>query len=209
MITTEEIYEYCEHHTTTPNFILPKLERETHLRTTQPHMISGLLQGELLTMLVKISGAKQILDIGTFTGYSAICLAAGLSEGIVHTIDIDEEKTDWVKSSIREAGLDSRVRIYTGKAGEIIPAIGEKFDLVYIDADKENYDLYYEQALSKMNSGGLIIADNVLWKGKVLLENKDKKTAIIDAFNKKIEQDERVENLLLPLRDGIMIIRKR
>lgn len=209
MITTEEIYEYCEHHTTTPNSILPKLERETHLRTTQPHMISGLLQGELLTMLVKISGAKQILDIGTFTGYSAICLAAGLSEGIVHTIDIDEEKTDWVKSSIREAGLDSRVRIYTGKAGEIIPAIGEKFDLVYIDADKENYDLYYEQALSKMNSGGLIIADNVLWKGKVLLENKDKKTAIIDAFNKKIEQDERVENLLLPLRDGIMIIRKR
>jgi len=172
-------------------------------------MISGLLQGELLTMLVKISGAKQILDIGTFTGYSAICLAAGLSEGIVHTIDIDEEKTDWVKSSIREAGLDSRIRIYTGKAGEIIPVIGEKFDLVYIDADKENYDLYYEQALSKMNSGGLIIADNVLWKGKVLLENKDKKTAIIDAFNKKIEQDERVENLLLPLRDGIMIIRKR
>lgn len=209
MITTEEIYEYCERHTTLPNSTLPKLERETHLRTTQPHMISGLLQGELLTMLVKISGAKQILDIGTFTGYSAICLAAGLSEGIVHTIDIDEEKTDWVKSSIREAGLDSRVRIYIGKAGEIIPAIGEKFDLVYIDADKENYELYYEQALSKMNSGGLIIADNVLWKGKVLLENKDKKTAIIDAFNKKIEQDERVENLLLPLRDGLMLIRKK
>ena len=206
---SEEIYEYCERHTTLPHQILPKLERDTHLRTSQPHMISGLLQGELLTMLVKISNARQILDIGTFTGYSAICLAAGLAEGMVHTIDIDEEKTPWVKNSIRDAGMENKIAVYTGKAADIIATINEKFDLAYIDADKENYDLYYELVIEKMNPGGLIIADNVLWKGKVLSEQKDKKTAIIYAFNNKVQADERVENLLLPLRDGLMIMRKK
>lgn len=206
---SEEIYEYCERHTTLPHQILPKLERDTHLRTSQPHMISGLLQGELLTMLVKISNARQILDIGTFTGYSAICLAAGLAEGMVHTIDIDEEKTPWVINSIRDAGMENKIAVYTGKAADIIATINEKFDLAYIDADKENYDLYYELVIEKMNPGGLIIADNVLWKGKVLSEQKDKKTAIIYAFNNKVQADERVENLLLPLRDGLMIMRKK
>ena len=208
-MTSAEIYEYCEQHTTLPHESLPKLERETHLRTTQPHMLSGLLQGELLALLVKISNAKQVLDIGTFTGYSAICLASAMEEGQVHTIDIDEEKTPWVKQSIRNAGLEDKIMVYTGKASEIIPTIDVLFDLAYIDADKENYALYYEIVLENMKSGGIIIADNVLWKGKVLDEQKDKKTAIIDAFNKLIQMDDRVENLLLPLRDGLMIVRKK
>lgn len=209
MTEIDELYEYCEQHSTLPHEILPKMERQAHLRTTQAHMISGRLQGELLTLLVKISGAKQILDIGTFTGYSAICLAAGLTEGKVHSIDIDEEKADWVKNTIHEAGFTAKINTYIGKAMEIIPTIDGDFDLAYLDADKERYADYFELLMSRMKTGGLIVTDNVLWKGKVLSKHKDKKTEIISAFNKKIQNDERVENLLLPIRDGLMLIRKK
>ncbi|MFZ4543495.1 MAG: O-methyltransferase [Saprospiraceae bacterium] len=209
MIETDELYEYCEQHSTLPHAILPKMERQAYLRTTQAHMISGSLQGALLTLLVKISGAKQILDIGTFTGYSAICLAAGLTEGKVHSIDIDEEKADWVNNTIHEAGLSEKISTYIGKALEIIPTIDGDFDLAYLDADKESYADYFELLMPRMKTGGLIVTDNVLWKGKVLSKHKDKKTEIISAFNKKIQNDERVENLLLPIRDGLMLIRKK
>jgi caffeoyl-CoA O-methyltransferase len=210
MIFEEAIYQYCEAHTTLPNEALTELERQTNIRTMQPHMMSGHLQGQLLTMLAGLASAKIILDIGTFTGYSAISLAAGLSEGgMVHTIDIDEEKTPLVNEFIEKSGFRQKITTHLGEALDIIPTLESPFDVVFIDADKETYAAYFDAVIEKMRPGGLIIADNVLWKGKVLQENKDKKTAIIDDFNKKVENDERVENLLLPIRDGLMIARVR
>lgn len=206
--STDSIYDYCDLHTTLSNPILIELERQTHLRTTQPHMLSGHLQGELLTLLAKMIQAKTILDIGTFTGYSAICLAAGVAEnGIVHTIDIDEEKTPFVKEFIEKSGFQDIIKQHIGNALELIPTFDFPFDLVFIDADKEAYADYFDTVIEKMNKGGLIIADNVLWKGKVIHEQKDKKTSIIHEFNQKVMNDARVENLLLPLRDGLLIAR--
>jgi predicted O-methyltransferase YrrM len=208
MLFEEAIYHYCEKHSSVPNQALAELERQTHLQTTQPHMLSGHLQGQLLTMLVQLCNAKTVLDIGTFTGYSAICLAAGLQEGgIVHTIDIDEEKANLVNQFIEKSGFRQKINTHIGAALELIPSLETPFDFVFIDADKENYAMYYDLVIEKMRKGGLIVADNVLWKGKILAENKDKKTAIIDAFNHKIMNDPRVENLLLPIRDGLMIAR--
>jgi caffeoyl-CoA O-methyltransferase len=205
---TELIYDYCDLHSSLPNPILPELERQTHLRTTQPHMLSGHLQGELLTLLAKMIQAKTIVDIGTFTGYSAICLAAGVMEnGIVHTIDIDEEKKTFVHEFIEKAGFQHLIKQHIGNAMEIIPTLDAPFDIVFIDADKEAYAAYFDIVIEKMSKGGLIISDNVLWKGKVIQAQQDKKTSIIHAFNQKIMNDARVENLLLPLRDGLMIAR--
>jgi caffeoyl-CoA O-methyltransferase len=208
MVFEEAIYQYCEAHTTLPNESLTELERQTNIRTMQPHMISGHLQGQLLTMLTKMVAAKTVLDIGTFTGYSAICLAAGVAEGgVVHTMDIDEEKSNLVHEFIEQSGFRQKIVTHLGEALAIIPKLETPFDVVFIDADKENYAAYFNAVINKMQTGGLIIADNVLWKGRVLNEAKDKKTAIIDEFNKKIAHDERVENLLLPIRDGLMIAR--
>jgi caffeoyl-CoA O-methyltransferase len=208
MIFEDNIYQYCEQHSSFPHEVLQELERQTHLRTTQPHMLSGHLQGQLLTMLTQMACAKNVLDIGTFTGYSAICLAAGLTHGgSVHTIDIDEEKADLVQYFIKKAGFEDRIVAHIGTALDIISTLATPFDVVFIDADKENYAAYYDAVIEKMRPGGLIIADNILWKGKVILEEKDKKTSIIDAFNKKVQNDRRVENILLPLRDGLMLMR--
>ena len=208
MIFEDAIYHYCEQHTNLPNPALQELERQTNLRTTQPHMLSGHLQGQLLTLLTQLCNAQTVIDIGTFTGYSAICLAAGVQEGgIVHTIDIDEEKRSIVHEFIEKSGFRQKIKTHIGKALDIIPTLNAPFDLVFIDADKESYLEYFDIVIDKMRKGGLIIADNVLWKGKVLSENKDKKTAIIDEFNKKVMADSRVEKLLLPLRDGLMIAR--
>lgn len=208
MVFEEAIYQYCEAHTTLPNEALTELERQTNIQTMQPHMMSGHLQGQLLTMLAALASAKIILDIGTFTGYSAISLAAGLSEGgMVHTIDIDEEKSSLVNEFIKKSGFRQKITTHLGEALSIIPTLESPFDVVFIDADKEAYAAYFDAVIDKMRSGGLIIADNVLWKGKILQDKKDKKTAIIDDFNKKIKNDPRVENLLLPIRDGLMIAR--
>jgi caffeoyl-CoA O-methyltransferase len=208
MVFEDAIYQYCEAHSSLPNEILPALERQTNLRTMQPHMISGQLQGQLLTMFTRLTAAKVVLDIGTFTGYSAICLAAGLAaDGVVHTIDIDEEKSPLVNEFIEASGFRQQIKTHLGEALSIIPTLDVPFDVVFIDADKENYAAYFDAVIDKMRSGGLIIADNVLWKGKILNENKDKKTSIIDDFNKKINTDARVENLLLPIRDGLMVAR--
>jgi caffeoyl-CoA O-methyltransferase len=206
----ELIEIYCEKHSTKVSDVLQQLDRTTHLQTTQPHMLSGALQGEFLILLSKMISPKVVVDIGTFTGYSAICFAEGLTEnGIVHTIDIDEEKETLVNSFIEKAGMKNKIQYHLGNAVDIIPKIIGDFDLVFIDADKENYSLYFDLVIERVRSGGLIIADNVLWKGKILNENMDKKTAIIDAFNKKITEDNRVENVLLPLRDGLMFMRKK
>ena len=155
---------------------------------------------------------KQILEIGTYTGYSGICLAQGLQEGgKLHTIDINEELELMVRSFIKDAGLSSKINYYIGNALNIIPTIKENFDMVFIDADKKNYSAYYDLVFDKVRSGGYIIADNVLWSGKVLeaAEKMDKETQNINDFNKKIHADTRVEHMLLPVRDGLMVIRKK
>jgi caffeoyl-CoA O-methyltransferase len=205
---TALIYDYCDLYTTSSHALLADLERQTHLRTTQPHMLSGQLQGQLLTLLAKMIQAKTIIDIGTFTGYSAICLAAGIAaDGVVHTIDIDEEKVPIVSEFVEKSGFQHLIKQHIGDALRIIPTLAVPFDLVYIDANKEAYSDYFDVVIEKMSKGGLIIADNVLWKGKVVKAHKDKKTELIHAFNQKIMTDTRVENLLLPLRDGLMIAR--
>ena len=206
----ELIENYCEQHTTNVSDVLQELERVTNLRTMQPHMLSGALQGEFLILLSKMIAPKLAIDIGTFTGYSALCLAQGLApNGVLHTIDIDEEKENLVLSFIEKANMKDKVKYHLGNAIDIISTIEGEIDLVFIDADKENYPNYFDLVIDRVRSGGLIIADNVLWKGKILNENMDKKTLLIDAFNKKVNADNRVENILLPLRDGLMVMRKK
>ncbi|HEY0030599.1 MAG TPA: O-methyltransferase [Bacteroidia bacterium] len=192
--------------------VLRKLSRDTHAKVLMPRMLSGHMQGNLLSMLSKMIRPKQILEIGTYTGYSGICLAQGLVEGgKLHTIDINEELEKMVRSFFEEAGLSKKVNYYIGNALTIIPDIHETFDLVFIDADKKNYAAYYDLVFDKVKSGGFIIADNVLWSGKVL-ENESKMdadTKAIHEYNRKIHADGRVEHMLLPIRDGLMIARKK
>lgn len=208
----EQIEAYSLAHSEPESAILKKINRDTHANVIMPRMLSGHLQGNLLSTFSKMIQPEQILEIGTFTGYSAVCLAQGLKEnGKLHTIDINEELENKVRSFFDEAELSNKINYYIGNALNIIPAINETFDLVFIDADKKNYSAYYDLVFDKVRKGGYIIADNVLWSGKVLeASNKmDIDTKAIDAFNKKIHSDERVEHLLLPVRDGLMIARKK
>lgn len=208
----EKIENYALELSQPESDVLKKLNRETHAKVMMPRMLSGHMQGNLLTMLSKMIQPKQILEIGTYTGYSGICLAQGLQEnGKLHTIDVNEELEKMVRSFFEEAGLTSKVNYYLGNALTIIPTINETFDLVFIDADKKNYAAYYDLVFDKVRSGGYIIADNVLWSGKVLdPENKmDADTKAIHDYNRKIHNDARVEHMLLPVRDGLMIARKK
>jgi predicted O-methyltransferase YrrM len=207
----KEIEEYSLNHSQEESALLKKINRETHAKIMQPRMLSGHMQGNFLSMISNMSRPKEVLEIGTYTGYSAVCLSSGLQTGgKVHTIDVNEELEKTVRAYFKEGGLDNKISYYVGDAMKIIPALNIKFDLVFIDADKKNYSNYYDLVFDKVNKGGFIIADNVLWSGKVLdLEkNKDSDTLIIDAFNKKVHNDPRVEHMLLPLRDGLMIARK-
>ncbi|PCJ88716.1 MAG: methyltransferase [Flavobacteriales bacterium] len=206
-----ELDKYVAEHTEPESETLQKLNRETNAKVLYPQMLAGHLQGRMLSMLCHMIQPKQILEIGTYTGYSAICLAEGLQEGgTFHTIDINEELEEMVKSYFVEAGISDKVRFYIGNALEIIPTIDKTFDLVFIDADKENYINYYNMVFDKVRTGGYIIADNVLWNSKVLQDAKkmDAETRAINAFNKKIQADLRVHNVLFPIRDGLMLIRK-
>ncbi|MBL7889139.1 MAG: O-methyltransferase [Bacteroidia bacterium] len=208
----ENIEQYALAHSQQENSVLSKLNRETHAKVMQPRMLSGHMQGNFLTMVSKMLSPDRILEIGTYTGYSAICLAQGLSDsGKLFTIDVNEELEGMVKKYIKEAALEDKINVLIGDAMNIIPSLKEQFDIVFIDADKKNYSNYYDLVFDKVRSGGYIIADNVLWSGKVLdlQKNKDTDTLLIDAFNKKVHQDERVEHMLLPLRDGLMIARKK
>lgn len=208
----EKIEAYALAHSQAESEVLKKLNRETHANIMMPRMLSGHMQGNLLSMMSKMIQPKQILEVGTYTGYSGICLAQGLQlEGKLHTIDINEELEQMVRSFFNEAGLTDKINYYIGNALTIIPAIKENFDLVFIDADKKNYSAYYDLVFENVNSGGYIIADNVLWSGKVLdaAEKMDSDTKAIDAFNKKVHNDNRVEHMLLPIRDGLMIVRKK
>lgn len=200
--------QYAADHTLEENDLLKKVNRETHLEVLQPRMLSGHLQGRFLSMISKLVKPKNILEIGTYTGYSALCLAEGLhEEGRLITLDINEELAPKVQGYFNESPWKSQIDLRIGDATQIIPNLQEKFDLVFIDADKENYCLYFDLVIDKMNPGGLIMADNVLWSGKVIQEVKptDLSTKALLEYNAKINKDPRVENVLVPIRDGIMM----
>lgn len=207
----KNIDDYACRHTQNENPLLSELNRETWAKVLIPRMLSGHLQGRTLSMFSKMIRPKVILEIGTYTGYSAICLAEGLGEnGKLYTIDINEELETMSSSYFKKAGIKDKVKQYVGNALEIVPSINDSFDLVFIDADKENYSNYFDLVIDKMPIGGFIIADNVLWSGKVVEEIKenDSETKALINYNTKIHQSDRVENLLLPVRDGLMICQK-
>jgi caffeoyl-CoA O-methyltransferase len=204
-----EIEQYAQSHTSVESELLKKIDRETHAHVLMSRMVSGHLQGQFLSMVSCMIKPKTILEIGTYTGYSAICLAEGLSEvGKLITIDINEELETRVRGYFKEAGLENKIDYRIGNASHIIPMLNVSFDLVFIDADKENYGLYYDLIFDKVPVGGFILADNVLWSGKVIQAKEDKDTKAIKDFNNKIQADSRVKNILLPLRDGIMMVEK-
>ncbi len=207
-----ELEQYILDHIEPEDQVLQELNRETHLRIPGARMISGHLQGQVLTMLAKMLRPERILEIGTFTGYSAICLARGLGEnGKLITIEADDELEEMAGRYFNMAGLQTKIVQLIGRALEIIPSISETFDLVFLDADKREYIDYYTMVFDKLRSGGIIVADNTLWSGKVVKAPVpgDEQTAGIKYFNKMIKNDNRVEKVILPLRDGMTIIRKK
>jgi predicted O-methyltransferase YrrM len=207
----KEMLDYAIKHTTAEDEILNQLYRETNLKTVYPRMLSGHLQGRLLEFISRMMRPSRILEIGTFTGYSAICLARGLADnGLMYTLDINDELSEIALRYFKLAGLQDKIILQSGDAREVIPGLDERFDLVFIDGDKEQYLQYYELALNKLRKGGFILADNVLWGGKVLpgSMDQDKETKNIRAFNDYVSKDVRVQKLLLPFRDGIFILHK-
>ena len=207
----EALANYANAHSSEEPEILKKLNRETHLKMMQSRMLSGHLQGRLLSLLSHLTRPKCILEIGTYTGYSAICLAEGLAEGgILHTIDNNPERDAFVNRFVEEAEMTNKICTYIGDARKVIPTITGDFDIVFIDADKSGYAAYYDLIIDRVKQGGIIITDNVLWSGKVIepVKANDEDTLLIQAFNKKIASDSRVEVVLLPIRDGISIARK-
>ena len=191
--------------------LLNDLYRETYLKVLNPRMISGHYQGRILSLISKIISPKKILEIGTYTGYSAICLCEGMDKnGILHTIDNNKELVEIQNKYFKKANLKDKIIQHSGDAKNIIPSIDEEFDIVFIDADKESYPEYYDLIINKVRSGGIIIADNILWSGKVLekVEKDDQATKSIIEFNNKIIEDDRVKNIILPIRDGLNIVRK-
>lgn len=211
LLIDKALDQYAAKYTTPETPVLAALNRETNQKVMMPVMLSGHIQGALLQMISNMVKPNCVLEIGTYTGYSAICLAQGLADdGILHTIDINEELEEFVFRYLCDAGLQYKVKQHIGNAVTIIPTIEEQFDLVFIDADKQNYAVYYDLVFDKVPVGGYILADNVLYEGQVTLpaEEQSKNAKAIHAFNEKIRQDNRVEHVLLPVRDGIMMIRK-
>ena len=205
----KQIERYALEHTAKENELLEKLNRETWAKVMTPRMLSGHLQGRILSMFSKMIAPENILEIGTYTGYSALCMAEGIKKnGKLHTIDSNEEVFEFARRYFEQSEYNENIIQHTGNALEIIPELDTKFQLVFIDADKENYSNYFDLVFKKLSVGGYIIADNVLWSGKVLQENKDKETMALVSYNKNIHRDKRVENILMPIRDGLMICRK-
>ncbi len=206
----EAIEQYATDHSENEPQILQELTRETHLKVIQPRMLSGHFQGRFLSLISKMIAPKAILEIGTYTGYSAISMAEGLqADGVLHTIDVNEELEEIQQKFFEKSGNGNRIIQHIGDAKEIVPRLDVKFDMVFIDADKKNYPAYFDIIIEKMNPGGVILSDNVLWSGKVVEEVKgnDKQTLALLAYNKKLKEDPRVETVLLPIRDGITLSR--
>ncbi|MBK8565578.1 MAG: O-methyltransferase [Saprospiraceae bacterium] len=205
----KKINAYCEAHTTLPLPELYELERETHLRTLSPQMISGKVQGHLLALLTLLAKPKLALEIGTFTGYASLCIAKGLPEGgMLHTIEVNPELAFISTKYFEKTHFSNKITLHQGDAKQIIPNLGLYFDLVFMDAAKFDYPAYFDLLIDRLNPGGLLIADNVLWDGKVAAKATDADTQTIDAFNKMVHQDSRVENVILPVRDGVLVARK-
>ena len=208
----DKMAEYISGHSLEEDGLLKELARETHLKIYHPRRSTDHLSGLLLQFFSYMIKPSRILEIGTFTGYGAICLARGLAkDGLLHTIEINDELEDFARKWIDRSGLAHKIRIHIGDALEIIPGLEEEFDLVFIDGEKDQYSDYYEAVMNKLKPGGFIIADNVLWSGKVIEDDvpaKDHFTRGILNFNRKVQEDDRVENLLLPAFDGMMVIRK-
>ena len=208
----EELLAYCESHSTAEDDVLQSLNRETHAKVLSPRMLSGHLQGQFLTFISSMLQPESILEIGTYTGYSAICLARGLKpNGKLITIDVNDELKEMVEQYLSKANVLDSCEVLTGDAEKIIPTLNKKFDLVFIDADKENYLNYFEMILPKMNKGGIILSDNVLWSGKVLepLQKNDISTKVLLEYNELLKNDPRIETVLLPIRDGLTVSRVR
>lgn len=200
------LLNFCE----PENELLQRIDRETQLKVLMPRMLSGHYQGRVLSMLSKLISPKRILEIGTFTGYATLCLAEGLTaDGILYTLDINEELEERVRGYFAESPLGNQIKYILGDATRTLNDLDEVFDLVFIDADKKNNGTYYDLIFDRVRPGGLIIVDNVLWSGKVLTNQQDKDTRNISTFNDKVTADQRVEKLILPVRDGLFIIRKK
>jgi predicted O-methyltransferase YrrM len=200
---------YLDSHASAEDPILAALSRETFLKIQMPQMLSGHVQGLFLESISRMIVPRRILEIGTFTGYSTICLAKGLADdGIIYTLDINEELEPLFSKYFALSGLDKKIKFIAGNALKTIPAIDEQFDIVFIDADKMNYINYYDLIIDKVRSGGYILSDNVLWSAKVLEEKKDKETELIHQFNQKLAADPRIQNVIIPIRDGINLARK-
>ena len=207
-ITDSRIEDYAENHTSPESAELNQLNRWVHLHTAQPRMISGAYQGKFLEMISSMIAPKKAVEVGSFVGYSTVCLAKGVAEGgVLHAIEVNEEFEDLINHQLDKNGVSSVVTLHIGDAKTIIPHLEEPFDLAFIDADKPSTDLYYELLLPKMKKGGFLLIDNILWSGKVVFEQPptDKDTPILKAFNDKVQNDPRVENVLLPIRDGLML----
>tara|TARA_Y100001978_G_scaffold127340_1_gene113650 strand:+ start:347 stop:985 length:639 start_codon:yes stop_codon:yes gene_type:complete len=206
-----QIEQYAEAHTSPESPLLEQIRRDTYLEVLQPRMLSGHLQGRALSMLSKMICPNSVLEIGTYTGYSALCLAEGLTDdGVLITIDKNIELIDRVNAYFSRSEFASKIKMIQGNALSILPKLEQKWDLIFIDADKENYQKYYDMTFPNLNSGGYIIADNVLWSGKVIdPDENDADTLALKSFNKALIDDSRVEVLLLPLRDGLTVLRKK
>ena len=207
---SQDLEDYIEQHSEKEPAHLAALNKETYQKILLPRMLSGHFQGRVLSMLSKLIRPKNILEIGTYTGYSALCLCEGMQEnGQLHTIDIKEELVDFQRKHFDKSAWGHQIVQHLGEGIGIIPTIDLTFDLVFIDADKENYLNYFELIVPKMNKGGIILSDNVLWSGKVVEENQDEETKALVSFSDKVQRDDRVENILLSIRDGVMMIRKK
>ena len=208
----ENLDDYVVSHSENEPELLQELNRETYQKILQPRMLSGHYQGRILSMFSKLVNPKNILEIGTYTGYSALCLAEGMqSNGVLHTIDVNEELVDFQRKYFDKSGYGKQIHQYLGDALEIIPKLDTTFDLVFIDADKENYSNYFNVIIDKLNTGGIIISDNVLWSGKVLettFKKYDTSTPALIEYNALLKKDKRIETVVLPIRDGLTISRK-
>ncbi len=210
-LISEQIEQYCEDHTSSESPLLHQLNRETHIKILRPRMLSGQLQGTFLSMISKMIHPKYILEVGTYTGYSSLCLAEGLQkDGELHTLEIEEELEEIILKYFHQSTFKDQIHLHIGDASQLLDQIRKEWDLVFIDAEKKDYQIYYNKIVPLVKKGGFILVDNVLWSGKVIEEIKsnDKETGAIVAFNEFVQNDPRVLNTILPFRDGIMLIEK-
>ena len=207
---SDQLQQYIDDHSMEESDLLKALDRETHQKVLQPRMLSGSYQGRLLALLAKMIGPKKILEVGTYTGYATLCMAEGLTTGgLIDTIDHNEELADMQRRYFDQSPYASQIVQHLGEAIDILKTLAGPYDLVFLDADKENYPHYFDLIIDKLETGGILLSDNVLWSGKVLEKATDEATSALQEYNHKINTDARVESVVLPIRDGLTITRKR